>query len=69
MVNTGNKAVEHNKPIWTQKYCHNLGSSELRMMVTATSMVCVRSLYNVIGNDENVFKQTFIIYNVAPEPF
>ena len=29
----------------------------------------VTSPYNVTGNDENVLGQTFIIYNLAPEPF
>ena len=29
----------------------------------------VTSPHNVIGNDENVLQQTFIIYNLAPEPF
>ena len=29
----------------------------------------VTSLYNVIGNNENILGQTFIIYNLAPELF
>ena len=31
--------------------------------------VTVTSPYNVIGNDENIIGQTFIIYNLVPEPF
>ena len=29
----------------------------------------VTSPYNVIENDENIIGQTFIIYNLVPEPF